>query len=280
MIIAAALTKASEKLQAAGVADPRRDASSLLGFVLQENSAYLIAHSDDQLAANQKMILDACVKRRSDREPLQYITGRQEFWRLEFEVTPDVLIPRPETEILVEAAIESLTGRNHPRFCEIGIGSGCITAAILHSLPNATAVATDVSRAALQVAARNAAKHGVVERLELRETDLLEGINERFDLIVSNPPYVPDGDIEDLQPEVRDFEPRTALAGGVDGLDVVRLIIDEAPRSLRPDGVLIMEIGHDQADRVANLFDESIWGSAEILRDLQKMDRTIRARVK
>ncbi|MGB7201915.1 MAG: peptide chain release factor N(5)-glutamine methyltransferase [Pyrinomonadaceae bacterium] len=280
MNIAAALTTATEKLHAAGIAEPRREASSLLEFVLRQNSAYLIAHSDDQLAANQKMIFDACVRRRAKREPLQYITGRTEFWRLEFELTPDVLIPRPETEILVEAAILFLQSSDNPRFCEIGVGSGCIAVSILHSLQNATAVASDVSPAALQIAACNAVKHGVDERLDLREADLFEGIDERFDLIVSNPPYVPDDDIDGLQPDVRDFEPRSALAGGADGLDIVRLIVEDSSQFLCPGGVLLVEIGHDQAKRVAKFFGKDVWQEVEFLRDLQNIDRVGRASLK
>ncbi len=280
MNIAAALTTATEKLHAAGIAEPRREASSLLEFVLRQNSAYLIAHSDDQLAANQKMILDACVRRRADREPQQYITGRCEFWRLEFELTPDVLIPRPETEILVEAAIEVLQSSDNPRFCEIGVGSGCIAVSILQSLQNATAVASDVSAAALQIAARNAVKHGIDERLNLRQADLFEGIDERFDLIVSNPPYVPDDDIDGLQPEVRDFEPRSALAGGADGLDIVRLVVEDSSQVLCPGGVLLVEIGHDQAKRVAKFFGKDVWQEVEFLRDLQNIDRVVRASLK
>jgi release factor glutamine methyltransferase len=280
MNIATVLTKASEKLQAAGVVEPRREASSLLGFVLQQDSAYLIAHSDDQLAANQKMIFDACIKRRINREPQQYITGRTEFWRLEFEVTPNVLIPRPETEILVEAAIEFLQSLDNPRFCEIGIGSGCISVSILHSVQNAKAIATDVSKAALQIAARNAAKHDIDERLDLREADLFDGINEQFDMIVSNPPYISDDEINHLQPEVRDYEPRTALDGGDDGLDIVRRVVADSRQFLRSGGVLLIEIGHDQAERVAKIFDKGVWQDVEFLRDLQNIDRIVRARLK
>lgn len=280
MKIADALKKASDRLQAAGVADHRREASSLLEFVLQERSAYLISHSEDQLAANQKMIFDACVRRRTNREPLQYITGRQEFWGLEFEVTQDVLIPRPETEILVEAAVAMLSKFDSPRFCEVGVGSGCISVSMLHSIKGATAVATDVSTPSLQVARRNAKKHGVDTRIDIIEADLFDSLDERFDVIVSNPPYVPESEIADLQPEVRDYEPRRALTGGADGLDVVRRIATESPRRLRACGVLFIEIGYDQAERVANLFDKSVWGEIEFLRDLQSIERVVRARLK
>lgn len=280
MKIADALTKATEKLQTAGIAEPRREASSLLAFVLERDSAFLIAHSDDQLAANQKMIFDACVKRRAEREPLQYITGRCEFWRLEFEVTPDVLIPRPETEILVEDAICELNKLWSPKFCEIGVGSGCISIAILSNVPNAAAIGIDISNDALRVAAENAKKHFVDARLTLRESNGFVGLSEQFDLIVSNPPYIPDDEISRLQPEVRDFEPRTALAGGDDGLNMVRRLVADSCQYLRRGGVLLTEIGHDQAISVAELFDKEIWQDVEFLRDLQNISRVVRARLK
>lgn len=280
MNIAAALTRSTEKLQAAGIAEPRREAASLLEFVLQQNSAYLIAHSDDQLAANQKMIFDACVRRRAEREPLQYITGRTEFWRLEFEVTPDVLIPRPETEILVEAAIQFLRSSNKRRFCEIGVGSGCIAVSILYSIGDATAVASDVSAAGLRIAARNAIKHGVGERLDLRVADLFEGVSTDFDLIVTNPPYIPNTELDDLQPEVRDFEPREALAGGDDGLDIIKKIVADSRQFLRRSGGLLIEIGYDQAGRVLELFDRDVWQNVEFLRDLQNIDRVVSAQLR
>lgn len=280
MNIAAALTKATEKLQIAGTAEPRREASTLLEFVLQQNSAYLIAHSEDQLAANQKMIFDACVRRRVNREPLQYIIGRQEFYDLEFSVNQDVLIPRPETEILVEDAIRALNKLWSPKFCEIGVGSGCISIAILCNVPNAAAVGIDISNEALLVAAINAKKHYVDARLTLREGNGFAGLSERFDMIVSNPPYIPDGEIDGLQSEVRDFEPRTALAGGADGLDVIKRVVTDSSQFLLPGGVLLMEIGHDQSDRVADLFDKSVWDGVEFLCDLQNIERVARAMLK
>lgn len=280
MNIATAINKASEKLKSAGIAEARREAYSLLAFVLQRDSAFLIAHSEDQLAANQKMIFDACVSRRSSREPLQYITGRQEFYGLEFEVPQHVLIPRPETEILVEDAIRELNKLWSPAFCEIGIGSGCISTAILYNVPNATAIGIDISNKALLVAANNAEKHYVNARLTLREGNGFTDLSDEFDLIVSNPPYIPDSEIDDLQPEVRDFEPRTALAGGEDGLDLVRRIVDDSRQFLRPGGVLLMEIGHGQAKQVANLFEKQVWDDLEFLPDLQNIKRVVRARLK
>lgn len=280
MDISTAIASAADSLAKAGVTEPRKEAASLIAFVLQSDAAFVIAHSDDQLAANQKMIFDACVRRRANREPLQYITGRQEFWGLDFEVTPGVLIPRPETEILVEASIEVLSALENPRFCEAGVGSGCISISILHSVEKAAAVGTDLSKAALAVAARNATKHGVEQRLELIQTDLFTGLDSTFDLIVTNPPYIPEGDIDELQPEVRDFEPREALSGGSDGLDVLRRVVNDAHYLLSAGGVLLMEIGCGQSGEVEAMFDKAWWASFEFLADLQNIPRVACARLK
>lgn len=280
MNISAALALATERLQQAGIADARREAASLIGFALEKDASYLIAHPEHDLTEVQTAFFRDIVARRGSHEPFQYITGRQEFWRLQFDVTPDVLIPRPETEILVEEAIGLLLPIEHPRFCEVGTGSGCIAVSVLHTVRTATAVATDISAAALDVAKRNAKKHGVDGRLEFRLTSVFGGIRERFDLIVSNPPYVPDSQIGALQAEVRDFEPIAALSGGADGLGIVRRIVDEAPRHLKPGCRLLIEIGFDQADRVRNLFEPQIWSAIDLLPDLQGIPRIARARLK
>jgi len=277
MNIATALSSAAEKLAEAGIAEPRREASSLLAFVLDKDAAFLIAHSDDQLSANQKMLFDSCVRRRAKHEPFQYIVGRQEFYGLEFEVRPGVLIPRPETEVLVEQAIKNLSSPENPRFCEIGVGSGCISVSILHEVASATAIGIDISDAALVVAGRNAERHGVAERLTLSRSDVFSAISDEFDLIVSNPPYIPAGDIQTLQEEVRDHEPRTALDGGETGLDIIEQIVNESPKFLRSRGGLLLEIGLGQAESVRGLFDRSKWDEPEFFADLQGILRTVKA---
>jgi release factor glutamine methyltransferase len=275
MRIDEALREAAHRLELAGVADPRREAASLLAFALRKPHAFLIAHQEYHLADDQKRVFEEIVARRENREPFQYITGRQEFWGLEFMVAPGVLIPRPETEVLVEAAIEHLQHQEHPTFVEAGVGSGCISVSILHSLETATAVATDISPAALKIAQKNATRHRVNDRLELRSTDLLDGVVSKPDLVISNPPYIPDADIPRLQPEVRDFEPREALAGGMDGLHVIRRLVVDASHILGARGVLMMEIGAGQATAVADLFDADEWGSPEFRNDLQAIPRII-----
>ena len=279
MNISTALSSAAENLAEAGIAEPRKEAASLMAFILDRDAAFVIAHSEDELAANQKLLFDSCVRRRAKREPFQYITRRQEFYGLEFEVTPDVLIPRPETEILVECAVNILSGLERPHFSEIGVGSGCISVAILDNVASATAVGVDVSEAALNVARRNAERHNVAERLDLMQSDVFVGLSGRtFDLIVSNPPYVPAGEIGSLQPEVRDHEPRTALDGGHDGLDLVKRIIGDAPQYLKPQGYMLLEMGHEQSAKVRELFDMRRWNEPEFIADLQGISRIVKVK--
>ncbi|MFL6373521.1 MAG: peptide chain release factor N(5)-glutamine methyltransferase [Pyrinomonadaceae bacterium] len=275
MTVDAGLSHASRRLAAADIAEPRREAASLLAFALDRPAAFLIAHPEYQLTDIEWSTFDSAVARRETREPFQYITRRQEFWGLDFIVAPGVLIPRPETEILVAAVIEHLQTSHNPRFVEVGIGSGCISISVLHSIPTATAVATDLSSAAIDMATQNASRHGVGERLELRQGNLLTGVDEGPDLIVSNPPYIPDPDIENLQAEVRDFEPHTALAGGPDGLDVIRRLIVESSHILHSGGVLLIEIGADQAAAVADLLNTPDWATPEFRKDLQAIPRVV-----
>ena len=223
---------------------------------------------------------------RAAGEPFQYIAGRQEFYRLEFEVNGDVLIPRPETELLVGEALELLKGTDAPLLCDVGTGSGCIAVTLLHERKDAGAVALDVSSAALAVAARNAARHGVDERLRLLVSDCFDALRSdeheglRFDLVASNPPYVAESDLEGLQKEVRDHEPRVALTPGGDGLSVIRRLVAEAQQFLKPGGHLLMEIGFDQHEQVAALIDPAVWTLLDIHRDLQGIPRTVALRLK
>jgi release factor glutamine methyltransferase len=281
MTIAEALRSGTETLQTASIESPEREAASLLKFVLKCDTAFLYAHPETRLDAVQSILFKAVVKRRAGHEPFQYITGVQEFYGLEFEVSRDVLIPRPETEILVEAAIDALRNVSAPHLCEIGVGSGCISVSILKNLPNATAIAADVSDGAIRVAAKNAEKHSVTDRLAFVRSNVFENVDGvDFDAIVSNPPYIAASDIELLQEEVRSFEPRSALAGGPDGLDIVKQIIEDAPKYLSAGGLLLIEIGWDQSERVADMLDNDIWKDVEFLPDLQGIPRILRANVR
>jgi release factor glutamine methyltransferase len=196
----------------------------------------------------------ALVDRRVAREPLAYITGRQEFWNLPFEVSPDVLIPRPETELIVEASVELLGGRRGPLLvADACTGCGCLAVALARELPRARLAATDISDAALGVARRNAARHGVDRRIAFVRTDILDALTGPFDLIVANPPYVRAGDRPGLQPEVRDHEPAVALFGGPDGLAIVARLVNQAPARLTAGAHLIFEFGFGQEMAVEEL---------------------------
>lgn len=264
-----------------GIAEPRREARSLLQFALKKDKTFLIAHPEYELSKTEKTEFEKLLTRRAGHEPLQYIRGFQEFYGLDFVVTPDVLIPRPETELIVEAAIGILKSKEKPCFCEIGVGSGCISVAILHSIKDSLAVGADVSEKALEIAKLNAGKNSVADRLKLIKSDVFENFeNEKFDLVVSNPPYVPTEDFATLQCEVRDFEPHTALTDGGDGLSIIEKIITDAPRFLKPDCYLLMEIGFNQSLRVKEMFDETIWQTVEFLPDLQGIPRMLKARLR
>lgn len=280
MNISENLKNVSEILQKSGIAEARRDANVLLGFVLEKDRTFLIAHDDYELNDAEQKLFDISIERRAKREPLQHITGKQEFFGLEFEVNRDVLIPRPETELIVENALEILKDLENPRFCEVGVGSGCISVSILHELKNASAIGLDVSEKALEVAKRNAEKHQVSERFALQISDVFEVLSdEKFDIIVSNPPYISSDEIQTLETEVKDFEPINALTDGKDGFSIIEKIIDESPKFLKPNGFLLMEIGFGQAEEVEAMIDRKIWCKIGFLHDLQNIPRTLKIRL-
>ena len=279
--IASLLRFAEVALTDTGVPEARQEATSLLAAALERDRAFLIAHPEyEPEEGSRKRYLDF-VTRRSHREPFHYITGKKEFFGLEFKVSPAVLIPRPETEILTEMSIELLRSVHAPRFCEVGIGSACVSVAILKNVPDASCVGLDISEDAIAMARENAETLGVTERLEIRRSDVLSGLapDEKFDLIASNPPYVPIGDIDGLQPEVRDHEPFVALTGGEDGLAVVRRLIGGSPSHLKPGGTLMFEIGFSQAEKVLQMFDSHLWSSYAPENDLQGIPRCVTARL-
>lgn len=280
MNISDAIKLGGDALRERSIAEPEREVNLLLRHSLKRDATFVYSHPEYRLDAVESILFKAVLKRRAAGEPFQYISGVQEFYGHEFKVTPDVLIPRPETEILVEAAIKELNGKAETKFCEIGVGSGCIAISILKAVPAAVAIGVDLSEAALAVARSNAEKHDVINRLGLNASDVFSNINEAdFDLIVSNPPYIPMSDIETLQTEVREFEPRMALDGGQDGLDIVRKLILEAQKYLKPSGMLLIEIGWDQAERVNELFQSPIWQDVVFLDDLQGIPRVVKARL-
>lgn len=278
MNISENLKKATEILRENGIAESRREANSLLAFAIGKDRTFLIAHSEYELSDEEISRFYEILERRNRREPFQYIVGKQEFYGLDFMVTKDVLIPRPETELIVESAIEILQKNENPRFLEVGVGSGCISISILYENKTATAIALDISENALQIARRNAEKHQVSDRLELKISDIFDEIKaDEFDLIVSNPPYIDEGSFADLQPEVRDFEPEFALTDGGNGLSIIEKIIKDAPLFLKSEGFLLIEIGFNQSNEVHEMCSPNVWQSIEFLCDLQGIPRTLKA---
>ncbi len=280
--IAEAILQSTNRLRKAGVPEARREAGSLLAHIIDRDRSFIISHAEDPITAEQGEQFAAFVTARAEGKPLQYLTGQQEFFGLDFEVNENVLIPRPETELLVETALKLLsTSGPGSLICDVGAGSGCVAVTLLHERPNARAVALDISHAALEVAQRNATRHGVADRVEFLVSDCFAAVEKEmlFDLIVSNPPYIPAGDIEGLQREVRDYEPHLALEAGPDGLSIIRRLLAEAGSHLKPGGHFLFEIGFEQRAAVENLISPMVssgsWSLLDIYADLQGIPRTV-----
>ena len=257
----------------------RLDAELLLMHQLRKQRAWLIAHPRKELSAEAQDQYEALVRRRLAGEPIQYIIGECEFYSLPFRVTPDVLIPRPETEHLVEKVSELVPLFRKPRIVDVGTGSGAIAIALAHDWsPPAELTAMDISEAALEVARWNAKRIGFADRIRFLEGDLLAPVvGERFDIVVSNPPYVPDTDRALIAVEVREYEPALALFAGEDGLDVYRRLIPAALAALVPGGYIALEIGFSQADAVKSLLSEAGFANVEFAPDLQGIPRVVSA---
>jgi release factor glutamine methyltransferase len=257
----------------------RLDAETLLLHVLSKyapdrNRAWLITHGNSRTIPGVGSNFRALVQRRLAGEPIQYITGEQEFYGLPFRVTEDVLIPRPETEHLVERALELAAGFERPRIVDVGTGSGAITIAMACRLPEARITAVDISAAALEVARENAERNCVAGRIDFRKSDLLAAVeDEQFEMVASNPPYVASSDRDSLSVEVRDHEPALALFAGEDGLNVYRRLIPAAFAVLTAGGFLLMEIGYGQSEAVAALLEQAGFERIEFVLDLQGIAR-------
>ena len=288
----AALRRAMAALRAAQVPSHTLAAELLLMHVLERDRAWIYTHPEEALEPAAADRYFALVTRRAAGEPTQYLTGKQEFWGLEFEVTPAVLIPRPETEHVVEVALERLgsrgikinvkTGLPSPplRIADVGTGSGCIAIALANELPHAEVLATDISAPGLEVARRNAVRHGVADRIQLAQTDLLASASEAepFDLIVSNPPYVACNESHQLAREVREHEPSAALFGGPIGTEIYPRLIEQAASLLRHRGILVLELGYNSLDHVrALLYGQPAWVNVSVTNDLADIPRVIAA---
>jgi release factor glutamine methyltransferase len=255
------LRAAAARLAAAGIDEPMREARILAN------------------AAPDQVAFQSFIVRREKREPVAYILGRREFWSLELEVTPAVLIPRPDTETLVQVALAEFKQAPPARVLDLGTGSGAILIALLKEWPQSTSIGVDKSAAALAVAARNALRHGVADRMDLRESDWSKGIVERFDLVISNPPYIGEDEFTHLDSDVRDHEPHEALLSGPEGLDDIARIAKALPDLMTPHGRVIVEIGYKQAIAASRIFTNSGLEIVKIAKDLAGHDRALVARL-
>ena len=274
------LSWTTDYLKRHGAESPRLDAEVMLAHVLGYERVQLYTHYEDVVGEGPRKRYRELVKRRAEGAPVAYLVERKEFYSLRFDVTPAVLIPRPETEYVVLGFLEAAKGLEAPTAVDVGTGSGCLAVSCTKHHPSARFVAIDVSPEALDVARRNAERHGVADRIEFLEGDLLAPVAGRpaFDLIVSNPPYIPTGDIEGLEPGVRDFEPRLALDGGADGLDCYRRLVEQAIPLLKPGGRLILEIGEAQDEDVRGLLARRPeYRILPTVRDLQNHPRVVHA---
>jgi release factor glutamine methyltransferase len=286
MQLRAALKTGLEALLAHHVPSAQLAAELLLMHALDRDRAYLHAHPEEELSRDTLTRFFAFIDERATGKPAQYITGHQEFWGMDFEVTPDVLIPRPETEHVVETVIElsrrcGLDENAALRMVDVGTGSGCIVLALAKQFHQATLFGADISRTALVVASRNAVRFDMAERVKFVESDLLSrfldgDFDGTFDFVVSNPPYVGAGDVESVQREVREYEPRIAWGGLEQGDEIYRRLFPQALRALKPGGHVVVEIGYNMRDAVADLLDAN-WTAVQVIPDLAGIPRVVAA---
>jgi release factor glutamine methyltransferase len=269
-----ALRDAVRSLDENDVGSPRMNAEVLLMFTLGCDRAYLYAHPERALTADEEQRYAAALAERSAGKPTQYITGHQEFWGLDFIVSPAVLIPRPETEHVIETVVELAQRHEFRRIVDVGTGSGCIAVALAREFPSAAVTAVDISPAALEIARANAARHQL--RIIFAESDLLTALpTAGFDLVVSNPPYVGENESDKVQKQVRDFEPRVAVFSGAEGLDIFRRLIPQAGAALVPGGWFVAEMGYSAEPTVRGLL--AGWDNIRVTNDLQGIPRVIAA---
>ena len=280
--ISEAINEGAQQLERAGESEARRTAGVLLAERLGVDRTHLLAHAGQAISEEDFHAFRQMIARRAAGEPVQYITGHQEFYKLDFLVTPAVLIPRPETEFLVERVLARVRDARlaAPLIIDAGTGSGCIAVTLAAEIPGARVIATDSSGAALAVARQNAARHGLSSRVEFHEGDLLAplaalGVENQVDVLACNPPYVAAGKPELVQRDVREYEPHTALFGGADGLIFYRRLLAEAPGYVKPGGYLICEIGYTQLDAITEMVAASVWKLVDVTYDLQGIPRTL-----
>jgi release factor glutamine methyltransferase len=276
MTVGNAVADLTARLRAVGIESARLDARMLIAHVLSLSTTAVFSHPERPLSAEESVRLGLAAERRLQREPMSHITGEREFWSLTFKVTADTLDPRPDTETVVEAVLSALPDhRAQLRLLDLGTGTGCILLALLSELTQATGVGIDASPAALAVARENAKILGLHHRAGFVLGNWGQGIEQTFDVILANPPYIPDGEIDGLEPEVALFEPRDALAGGVDGLGCYRVLAPDIARLLKPGGIAALEVGQGQAGSVVRLFQDRRLELLSLCRDLAGVERCV-----
>ena len=268
---------AAQDFEGRGIDSPRLDAELLVAEALGIDRVGLYLDLNRPLLEEERSAIRPLVTRRREREPVAYILGRRDFFGRRFEVSPEVLIPRPDTETLVEHALAVIPADSPSRVLDVGTGSGAIAITIAAERPLAQVSATDLSEGALKLAARNADALGVTEQLSFERVDLLDA-SAKYDVIVSNPPYIPSADIEGLQAEVREHEPRTALEAGGDGFDVIRALLSAAAEATEPGAHLLIEVGAGQASQVPELPESAAWALVAIYPDLNRIERVVHLR--
>lgn len=280
MIIRDAIEQATKRLNMAGVVEARHDAWLLLGHLLKQDRATLLANAQDSPGSEDLHAFSLLVDRRAGREPLAQIVGKKEFWSLDFQITADVLCPRPDSECLIEAALAAVAGQGEPgswfgRILDLGTGSGCLLLSLLTEWPAASGVGVDISQRALSIARLNGERLALAERAHWLCADWGAALNGCFDLIVSNPPYITTGEAKTLAPEVQSFEPATALFAGEDGLQAYRALAGDLRRLLMPGGVALLEVGAGQAPSVEDLMEAKGLRPLGRRQDLSGIDRCL-----
>lgn len=268
-----------DRFRDAGIETPELDARLLAQRAFGLDPMALVRREREPAPEQGLIDLERFAQRRLAGEPISRIAGMKEFWGLEFELNDATLVPRPETEMLVAEALEFLSGRRSSRLVDLGTGSGAIAISIANAVPTVRAIATDLSETALEAARANAKRHEVAERIDFRPGPWWQAVphTEQFDLIVSNPPYIASETLPSLAPEVRLFDPQLALDGGWDGLEAYRAIASQSARRLKPGGLLLLEIGYNQAETVSRIVSRAGFARIEVIKDLSGLDRVVSA---
>jgi release factor glutamine methyltransferase len=278
MTLAEARKQAISRLRAAGVDTPELDSRILLGAALGLSAIEMLGAAEITLSPAQREAVDQVVARRESREPVGRILGRREFYGLSFALAPDTLEPRPDSETLVDAVLGHVPDKGATlSLLDLGTGTGCLLLALLANLPRSRGIGVDISEGAVRAASGNAAALGLSARAAFRRGNWAEGIDQVFDIIISNPPYIPAGEIAGLAPEVAKFDPRPALDGGADGLEAYRAILNRAPRLLRPEGAVFLELGQGQEDAVSALARARGFQYIELFKDIGGINRCLKA---